>query len=133
MRELLALLERWFTSVSGGGALYDGGNSAAVPAWNVEHRSDCTVYTGAFAIYGARGRLLRQVRGRVVEWPGLPAEVYLCNPPRELRRHSHGPCLQLVAPGSFWFRLHWEKPARDFDTSRTYIEQLLDEALRGNR
>ncbi len=90
MNELLARLKRWLTSVSDGAVLQGGRESAAVPTWNVEHRDNCTVYTGAFAIYNARGRLLQQVQGRVVEWPGLPAEVYLCNPPPALRRHRHG-------------------------------------------
>ncbi len=126
MGELLAMLKRWFTFTGD-----EGEGQATVLEWTIEHRDNCTVYTGAFAIYNARGRLLRQVRGRVVEWPGMPAEVYLCNPPPELRRHTHGPCLQLIAPGSSWFKLHWEKPARDFDTSRAYVEQLLDEAVRG--
>ncbi|MFQ5854605.1 MAG: hypothetical protein ACE5LU_03025 [Anaerolineae bacterium] len=41
--------------------------------------------------------------------------------------------LFLVAPGSSWFKLHWERPARDFDASRAYVEQILDEALRGEK
>jgi len=126
MDALLAMLKRWFFVTDDRRT-----EPATAPEWQVEHCDHCTVYTGAFAIYNARGQLLRQVRGQVVEWPGLPPEVYICNPPPELRRHAKGPCLQLVSPGSSWFRLHWEKPARDFDSSRAYVEQVLDEALRG--
>ena len=130
MTELLAILKRWFTSTGDKGIVHGRGEPVTAPAWHVEHRDNCTVYRGPFVIYSARGQLLWQVWGRIVEWPGLPAEVYSCDPPSELRQHLKGPCLQRMGPGSSWFKLHWEKPARDFDSSRAYVEQLLDEALR---
>jgi hypothetical protein len=122
-------VKRWFTSGGDGGRSNQSGTFPVVPAWQAERCGECTIYSGAFAIFNHRGELLRKVQGRVVEWPGLPTDVYLYNPPAELRHHDHGRCLQLVRPNAVWFKLHWERPARDFDASRAYVEQLLAESF----
>lgn len=97
------------------------------PEWEVDGRGLSTVYTGYFVVRDRWGRARLCVRGRVVEWSGLPTDVYLYDPPLSLRKHPHGPCLQLLKPGDSWFKLHWQKPARDFGTTCAYVEQLLYE------
>jgi len=125
---LWARLKRWFASPR---ALPAQGG--AVADWEVEQQKHCRIYRGSFVIHDARGRALQHVAGWIVEWPGLSTDVYLRDPPAELRHHAKGPCLQLVSPDSPWFKLHWERPARDFEDSRTYVEQILDEAFRRKR
>ena len=95
--------------------------------WVTERRGSSTIHTGFFAVYRIGGQPLLTVRGRVVEWQGLPTDVYLYNPPTALRKHPHGACLQLLKPGDAWFKLHWQKPARDFGETCAYIQQLLHE------
>lgn len=68
------------------------------------------------------------VRGLVCEYPGLPLEVYLFDPPLVLRRHPHGSCLQLVSPKTRMFRLHWANPPKSFEQSRAFVEQMMWEA-----
>jgi hypothetical protein len=97
--------------------------------WRVERAARWTLYEGDFQIFRPGGGLREHVRGRIIEWQGLPTDVYLQNPPAALRTHRHGMCLQLCDPADGWFKLHWERPPRDFDTSRAYVEQLLDEAF----
>jgi hypothetical protein len=97
--------------------------------WTVRKHEFCREYQGTFAIYGQGGKPLVQIPGRVVEWNGLPVDVYLFNPPCALRRHPHGRCLQLLMPNSRWFKLHWERPARSFDQARAYVEKLMFESL----
>lgn len=99
------------------------------PAWHVEKQGRCRIYTGYFTLFGPQGHARARFPGRIVEWPGLPVEVYIDNPPQELRRHRHGSCFQLAEPNSTRFRLHWNRAPRDFDTARAYIEQLLDESV----
>lgn len=119
MGQLLARFRSWFSEPT----------HAKVPEWQVEQRRDGTVYSGFFVLSKVGGQVSQQIQGRIVERPGLPTEVYICCPPPELRQHPKGPCLQLVSPNSSWFRLHWEQPAYDFDSSRAYIERLLYEAV----
>jgi len=128
MAWLWSMLKRCFTSA---GAQPAG--AASVPDWEVEEQHHCRIYRGGFVIYDAHGRVLRHVPSSIVEWPGLSTDVYLRDPPIQLRRHPKGSCLQLVSPHGPWFKLHWERPARDFKDSRAYVEQLLDEAFRGKR
>jgi|WetSurMetagenome_2_1015567.scaffolds.fasta_scaffold522850_2 hypothetical protein len=98
------------------------------PEWEVRKHRDCVEYSGIFAVYGSQGKMLSRVFGLVIEWRGLPVDVYIFNPRRSLRRHPHGRCLQLLKPGSRWYKLHWERPAKTFDEARAYIEQILAEA-----
>ena len=105
----------------------------AIEDWKVELQKDCRIYRGCFVTCDTDGDVLQYVQGRVVEWPGLPPDVYLRNPPLELRQHDKGPCLQLVNSKGPWFKLHWQKPARDFDESRAYVEHLLAEAFQTMR
>lgn len=93
--------------------------------WDVQQNQASTIYTGHFAAYHPGGYTLCQIPGRVVEWTGMPTDVYLYDPPEELRHHPRGRCLQLLEPGRLWFRLHWEHPASNFEQSRAYVEQLL--------
>ncbi len=101
--------------------------NAGVPDWYVEDRISSKVYNGFFVIYDNWHLPKKSVRGRVVEWPNLPTDVYIYDPPAALRGHPHGSCLQLLTPGDAWFKLHWQKPARNFAETCAYIEQLLDE------
>src|SRR5437764_12794991 len=97
--------------------------------WQSKQMEGGTIYTGVFIVrnYGGRGRIT--IAGRIIERWGIPAAVYLRDPPQEVWNHRHRRCLQLVEPGSVWYKLHWEKPAYDFDTARYYVESLLVEAL----
>src|SRR5580765_2897390 len=108
MDGLWSMLKRWFGAVPALPA------AVADADWDVEEQERCRVYRGRFVIYDADGRTSHRVRGRIIEWPGLPTDVYLRDPPLELRQHAKGPCLQLVSQEGPWFKLHWEKPARDF-------------------
>lgn len=127
MESLWSMVKRWF------GAAQPPTEAIPVCEWEVEEQKRCRIYRGMFVVYGAEGRVVHGVLGRVVEWPGLPTDVYLRDPPAELRRHPKGPCLQLVSQDGPWFKLHWQKAARTFSESRAYVEQLLDEALRTER
>jgi len=97
------------------------------PEWQVEKSGTSIIYTGFFAVYDRGGIPRLTLQGRIVEWPGLPTDVYVYDPPVKLRQHKHGSCLQLLRPGDAWFKLHWQKPARTFTQSCAYIEQLLTE------
>jgi len=98
------------------------------PAWHSQSHRDYQEYTGAFLLYGFDGKVKCQLPGKIIEWRGLPVDVYIFDPPMQLRKHEHGRCLQLLTPGSLWFKLHWEKPAKQFDEARAYVEQILAEA-----
>jgi hypothetical protein len=124
MDRWLSMLKRWFNPSAA-----TLPPAAADAEWDVEEEEDCRVYRGRFVVYDQAGQAVRRVRGRIIEWPGLPTDVYFRDPPIELRRHTHGPCLQLVSEQGPWFKLHWQKPARDFTDSRDYVERLLAEAF----
>ena len=79
------------------------------------------------------GAVIARYPGWIVEWPGLPADVYIDNPPLELRKHEHGSCFQLAKPNSSRFKLHWRRAARSFDEALTYMQQLLDESVGSKR
>jgi hypothetical protein len=119
-------LQRWLAGPAGARVC-----PGAAPAWQVEQRPGCRVYSGFYAVHDGSGRLIARVAGRVVERPGLPAEVFVRDPPEQLRRHPKGHCLQLAEPGGAWFKVHWERPARDADAGRAYAEQFLAEAVLG--
>src|SRR5947209_16070550 len=100
MDSLWSILKRWF------------GPAPSLPAaavtdaeWEVEEQERCRIYRGRFVICDTDGRVLHRIRGRIVEWPGLPTDVYLRDPPAELRHHAKGPCWQLVSPDRPWFKL----------------------------
>ena len=101
------------------------------PQWIVRAQPDHREYHGTFMLFDGRGNARLHVRGVVVEWPGLPVEVFVQDPPLRLRLHRHGRCLQLLTPNGNWFKLHWQRPARSFDQARAYVEQLLDESMSG--
>ena len=98
------------------------------PAWSCHPRPGGREYRGAFVCFEAHGTRRVTITGRVVEWDGLAADVYLHNPPSLLRQHPHGRCLQLVDPRSGWFKMHWQKPARTFDQARAYVEGMMNES-----
>ncbi len=99
------------------------------PRWRTVVTDRKTTYSGEYAVWDpARGRAVR-VKGRIVQWSGLGTDVYVYDPPEILRRHTHGPCLQLVRPDDKWFYLHWNRPCRTFTESKEYVEQMLWEAL----
>jgi hypothetical protein len=100
--------------------------------WLHERSGVTARYSGEFAIYGEEGVVLFKIPGYIVELPGLPTEAYLHNPPKWLRSHRHGPCLQLVEPPeNLWFKMHFTMPPRTFDEARSHIEMILAEAFLG--
>lgn len=111
---------------AGGPIRIDPGSASP---WNVHRGEKSVVYRGLFTVFDPSGKPIVRVAGRVVEWPGLPAEVFLFNPPKEFRLHPHGRCLQLMRPNDRWYKMHFERPARTFDQARAYIEQVLSEAV----
>jgi hypothetical protein len=82
------------------------------------------IYEGFFTVGTRqfRGRIETRNRGRNVE-------AYIYDPPREIKRHRHGACFQLVSDN--WFYLHWSRPARNVDDAILYMERVLDESLNG--
>jgi hypothetical protein len=99
------------------------------PTWNVVTSERNTAYSGEYAVWDSGRRRAVTVRGYVVEWPGLAADVYLYDPPAIIRQHPHGRCLQLLRPDEKWFHLHWERPARTFQESKELVERMLWETL----
>ena len=122
-------LIEWFADTSLSGVQKPGAILCSPTAleWKIERRSNSIVYTGDYIIYRPGGVALCRLPGRIVEWPGLPTDVYIYDPPPEIRRLSEGPCLQLVTPGGSWFKLHWEKPGRTFEESRAHVERMLSQ------
>ena len=104
-------------------------NPGIAPDWRVQSSGGARIYDGVFILIGGAGEVGLSLVGRVVEWEGLPVDVYVFDPPLRLRQHHHGRCLQLLKPDSLWFKLHWERPAKTFDQARAYVEQLLTESM----
>ena len=100
--------------------------------WQVEQNNNATTFKGNFLVYDVSGGIRYRIQGRIVEWRRLPAEVFLYNPPEFVKRHRHGSCLQLLRPNDNWFKLHFDKPARDFASAYTYVEHFLTEAYNLN-
>ncbi|MGI8467003.1 MAG: hypothetical protein ACR2N3_00955 [Pyrinomonadaceae bacterium] len=96
--------------------------------WQVEQTGSAKTFKGSFLVFDQRGIIRYRVQGQIVEWTGLPAEVYLYNPPEFVKRHRHSSCLQLLRPRDSWFKLHFDKPAVDFASAYTYVEHFLTEA-----
>ena len=96
--------------------------------WQVEQSGSSTIFKGSFPVFDRAGKIKLQVPGQIVEWQGLPTQVYLFNPPEFIKQHRHGSCLQLLRPNDNWFKLHFNKPARDFASAYYYVEMFLTEA-----
>lgn len=96
--------------------------------WQVEHSGNSTTFKGEFLVYDRTGRTRLRVSGQIVEWYGLPTQVFIYDPPIFVKDHPHGRCLQLLRPNDRWFKLHFEKPARNFPDAYTYVEHFLTEA-----
>lgn len=95
--------------------------------WRVERGDISTSYHGSFAASTHAKTML--IPGRVVVWAAMPTDVYLHNPPPLLMQHPKAHCLQLLRPGDLWFKLHWERAPRDFESSRAFVEQMMAESL----
>jgi hypothetical protein len=100
--------------------------SPEIHEWRAEYRRSSIVFSGDFAVYRPGGVALCRFPGRIVVWPGQPTDVYIYNPPAEIRSLPEGPCFQLVSPGEMWFKLHWERPACTFEESRAHVERILN-------
>ncbi|MGI8640425.1 MAG: hypothetical protein ACR2MG_10840 [Pyrinomonadaceae bacterium] len=96
--------------------------------WKSTRNGSSTTFTGNFLIYDRQGKIKLRIQGYIVEWQRLPAQVYIYNPPEFVKNHRHGSCLQLLRPGESWFKLHFDKPAKDFASAYTYVEHFLTEA-----
>lgn len=103
--------------------------AGVAPAWRCQRQLDRTIYSGEFVIFDPAGNLLFSLPGRVVEWNKFATDVYLYNPPMELRRLPEGPCWQLINRDG-WFKLHWQRPARSFEESLAYVEDMLNQIPR---
>ena len=97
--------------------------------WRLDRSRGHRSYLGRFLVYDQAGLISDYVRGRIDCRDGHSAEVYLYDPPAYLKKHSHGRCLQLLSPGSGWFKLHFEKPAYSFADAYSFVELLLTEAF----
>jgi len=97
--------------------------------WKFARNGSSTVFTGNFLVYDRKGKIILRVAGQITEWQGLPAQVYLYDPPLFVKSHQHGACLQLLRPNDLWFKLHFNQPARDFTSAYTYVEHFLTEAF----
>lgn len=101
--------------------------SPSIQEWKAEVQGNATVYTGEYAVFRQGGVLLFQIPGKIVVWPNLPTDVYIYDPPSEIRQLPEGPCFQLLSPGGLWFMLHWEIPACTFEESRAHVERILNQ------
>jgi hypothetical protein len=111
---------------------YLGLRQVAVPddPWSISRADGSVVYDGFIRARGPYGRRVA-VQARIVEWAGLPTEVFLHDPPGWLRQHPHGPCLQLMfPPQSRWFTLHFTRPPTDAESARAYVHQMIAEAAK---
>jgi hypothetical protein len=97
--------------------------------WRRVSESSCTTFEGRFLIYDRAGDVADYVRGRISFRNSQAAEVYLFDPPAYVAKHPHARCLQLLAPDSRWFKLHFEKPATTFGDAYTFVEHMLTEAF----
>lgn len=96
--------------------------------WKMERIGKVTTYKGNFLIYDRKGKIKLRIQGRIVQKRFFTSDVYLYNPPEFVKNHRHGSCLQLLRPNDNWFKLHFEKQAKDFRSAYTYVEHLLTEA-----
>jgi hypothetical protein len=96
--------------------------------WSVVPNDCSVVYEGDVSVVSPLGRTI-SVHTRIVEWTGLAAEVFVHDPPRIMREHPHGHCLQLLSPpAQRWFTLHFTHPPLDAESARIYVHQMLAEA-----
>jgi len=103
-------------------------NQSPYEVWHAEQTTDGVAYTGNFIVWNDKTREWIRFAGRIIVRNATPAAVYMREPPPEIWNHPHGRCWQLVEPGSVWFKLHWTKPAYDFNLAQYYVESLLFEA-----
>ncbi|MDQ4120037.1 MAG: hypothetical protein M3209_01040 [Acidobacteriota bacterium] len=103
-------------------------NLAGPLNWQVVASGSYKTFTGYFLVYDHEGMTIMRVKGQIIEWQRLPAQVYLYDPPDFVKRHRHGSCLQLLRPNDRWFKLHFDHPAKDFASAYTYVEYFLTEA-----
>lgn len=94
--------------------------------WRQVQSGGVSEIVGPYRVFDRRRRSWREFSGRLVQ-DGRHVSAYIADPPPELQRHRHGPCLQLVrAP---WFRLHWAREPKTLDHGLLYMERMLDEAI----
>jgi len=96
--------------------------------WRPERIGTLRALSGRFLITGRDGIVKSFVNGRIVLTSDTLADVYLYDPPIFLKHHRHGRCLQLLRPNEKWFKVHFEKPPRDFSAAYMYVEHFLTEA-----
>ncbi len=87
--------------------------------------------TGYYLIPHRRRWLFRggskKIQGRLV-LQGDYVAVFVKNPPRRgVYEHQH--CLQYV--GSGWFRLHFERAPKDFESAVVFTERFLERCMEG--
>jgi len=97
--------------------------------WYFDMSRGYRTFTGRFLIYDRTGIVRDYVRGRVSFKDPTAADVYLYDPPAYVGKHPHAKCLQLLAPKSKWFKLHFERPAATFGAAYAFVEHMLTEAF----
>jgi hypothetical protein len=69
------------------------------------------------------------VKGRVAA--SNPPCFYICNPPENLKRHSHWPCFS--GQGNGWYSVHFRRMPKDLDSGVMEIERIICESMKLNK
>lgn len=94
--------------------------------WTRHERNGYVEYCGHYPVLIRRTGVRRQFPGSIItSKQGIAA--YIHNPPPEMRRHSHGACLQMSNPP--WFRIHWTRPPATVDDALLFMERMLHESF----
>ena len=113
--------------------------------WKIkEEDSRRTIYEGKYKATNQKGNL-RNFLGYIIYSKPIEseiigtkiqrqpeAEVFVINPPQEIKNHPHGHCFQFVSAltrKKALFKLHFERPPRDVDAAILFMDNLLNEAL----
>lgn len=87
-------------------------------------------FIGYYRFHDRMGNLWRRYAGQIIR-NGSELAAYIHDPPPQIRRHSHGACLQLA--NDSWLRLHWKRQPSTVDAAILYFERMLDESFNGER
>jgi hypothetical protein len=69
------------------------------------------------------------VKGRVAA--SNPPRFYICNPPENLKRHSHWSCFS--SQGNGWYSVHFRRMPTDLDSGVMEIERIIGESMKLNK
>jgi hypothetical protein len=94
--------------------------------WQKRYNGRGQIYDGNFQITNSRSRRRITYRGRI-HINSRAVELFIYDPPPEIKRHPKGPCFSPA--GLPWFRLHWHRPATNVDDAILYMEKILFECV----